>query len=185
MKENFQATKDCWCPAKVTCDELAQMCQAWRSHGDTIAFTNGCFDVIHAGHLELLAAARVMGDRLIIGLNPDEWVARHKGHGRPLQSAEIRRAVAHCMARADASIIFQEETAERLLAIIKPTVYVIGSDYRGQAILGAQHCGEVIIMDRLPGVSTTASIARARDAASVRQHAETQQFEHFTQSATT
>lgn len=170
--DRYQAIREGWCPPDLTYGEIADICREWRGAGESIAFTNGCFDVIHEGHLELLAAARAKCRRLVIGLNHDAWITRHKGNGRPLQSAAIRRAVAHCMAQADLSIIFEDETAESLLAIVQPSVYIIGSDYRGQEILGAEHCGEVIMMDRVPGVSTTESIARATDATTVRQHFE-------------
>lgn len=172
MHDRLDAIREGWCPPDLTHNELAEICREWRNQGDTIAFTNGCFDCLHEGHLELLTAARTKAKRLVIGLNPDAWVRRHKGPGRPLQPAAIRRAVAHTMAQADLSIIFEDETAERILAIVKPTFYIIGSDYRDLEILGAQHCGEVIIMDRLPGISTTARIADASQAASVRQHVE-------------
>jgi D-beta-D-heptose 7-phosphate kinase / D-beta-D-heptose 1-phosphate adenosyltransferase len=172
MNERYQAIRQGWCPPDLTYEELAEVCAEWRNRGESIVFTNGCFDVIHEGHLELFAAANEKGQHLVIGVNTDEWVAMHKGCGRPLQSAAIRRAVAHCMAQADLSIIFEDETVERLLAVVKPTTYIVGSDYRGQNIIGSEHCGEVIIMDRLPGVSTTALIARAGNASTVRQHVE-------------
>lgn len=161
MKERIAAVRAGRCPPDLTSDELSHICSEWRHEGDTIAFTNGCFDVIHEGHLELLGAARSRAKRLVIGLNPDHWVRKHKGPGRPVQSAAIRRAVAHCLSQADVSFVFEEETAEQVLSIVKPTIYLIGSDYRGQEIIGAEHCGEVIIMDRLPGISTTALIAKA------------------------
>lgn len=167
MKERIAAIRAGWCPADITPDELREICSEWRNQGDTIAFTNGCFDVIHEGHLELLGAARSRAKRLVIGLNPDEWVRQHKGPGRPVQSANIRRAVVHSLSQADVSFIFEEETAEQVLSIVKPTVYFIGSDYRGQEIIGAEHCGEVIIMERLPGISTTALIARANAATEI------------------
>lgn len=163
--EQLLAIRDGWRPADLSYAQLQTLCHDWRQAGQRIVFTNGCFDVLHHGHLELLREARSRGERLIIAVNPDDWVVKHKGHGRPLQSADIRCAVAHRMADADLSLIFPDETAERLLSLIQPAVYIIGSDYRGKDILGSEHCGEIAIMDRLPGVSTTATIMQAKQAA--------------------
>ncbi|MES2791476.1 MAG: adenylyltransferase/cytidyltransferase family protein [Planctomycetota bacterium] len=164
LNDQLQAVSTGWRPEILTYDALRATCDQWRQEGLCIVFTNGCFDVLHSGHLELLREARSRGQRLIIGVNPDEWIVEHKGHGRPLQPAAIRCAVAHRMADADLSLIFCDATAERLLSIIRPTIYIIGSDYRDQQILGAEHCGEVAIMDRIPGVSTTAIIMQAKQA---------------------
>jgi D-beta-D-heptose 7-phosphate kinase/D-beta-D-heptose 1-phosphate adenosyltransferase len=171
MKDRYQEIRE-RCPPDLTCEELAEICREWRDQGERIVFTNGCFDVLHEGHLELFAAAIERCDRLVIAVNSDDWVARHKGSGRPLQPAGIRRAVAHCMAQADLSIVFEDETAERLLAVVKPAIYILGSDYRDVKILGSEHCGEVVIMERLPGFSTTELIARAGTSRTVRQHLE-------------
>lgn len=160
--KRMQAILNGRCPHDLTYADIEAASHEWRESGQSIAFTNGCFDVLHEGHLELLKEARRRADRLIIALNPDDWIARHKGAGRPVQSADIRRAVAHAMAEADLSIVFEDETAERLLQMIRPDFYVIGSDYRGVPILGAENCGEIVIMERLPGVSTTATITRIR-----------------------
>lgn len=162
--DRLQAISKGWRPEEFSYADLQAACDEWRQAGQRIVFTNGCFDVLHTGHLELLREARNRGQRLIIGVNPDDWIVKHKGHGRPLQTASIRCAVAHRMADADLSLIFEDETVERLLAIIKPSVYLIGSDYRDKKILGAEYCGEVAIMDRLPGISTTATIRQAKHA---------------------
>ncbi|MDB5340640.1 MAG: hldE [Planctomycetaceae bacterium] len=162
--DRLQAIRKGWRPEELTYAELQATSDDWRRAGESIVFTNGCFDVLHTGHLELLREARNRGQRLIIGVNPDDWIVKHKGHGRPLQPASIRCAVAHRMADADLSLIFNDDTAERLISIIRPSVYIIGSDYRDKQILGAEHCGEVAIMDRLPGISTTATILQAKQA---------------------
>ena len=165
LNEQLLAIRDGWRPADLSYAQLQTLCDDWRQAGQRIVFTNGCFDVLHHGHLELLREARNRGERLIIAVNPDDWVVKHKGHGRPLQSATIRCALAHRMADADLSLIFPDETAERLLSLIQPAVYIIGSDYRGKDIQGSEHCGEIAIMDRLPRVSTTATIMQAKQAA--------------------
>lgn len=166
INDRIQVIHGKYHPSELSYADLQEICDRWRSDGLTIAFTNGCFDVLHEGHMELLKEARARADRLIIALNPDAWIAEHKGVGRPLQTAVIRCAVAHSVASADLTMEFPDETAERLLSIIRPQFYVIGSDYRGVQILGAQYCGEIVIMERLPGVSTTATIQRVHESKS-------------------
>lgn len=153
--DRLQAIQDGCCPSDVTYDEIQKVCEIWRNSSERIVFTNGCFDVLHEGHLELLCEARKRGDRLVIALNPDDWIATHKGKGRPLQRASMRRAIVHRMANADVSIVFEDETVEQLLSIVRPDLYLIGSDYRDVAIIGAEYCGAVEFMERLPGISTT------------------------------
>lgn len=158
--DRLQAIREGWCPPDLTYPELQMICDEWRSAAERIVFTNGCFDVLHEGHLELLCEARKRGDRLVIALNPDDWIARHKGPGRPLQRADVRRAVAHRMADADLSIVFPDETVEQLLSIVRPNLYLIGSDYRTVNIIGSEYCGQVEFMERLPGISTTSCLNR-------------------------
>jgi D-beta-D-heptose 7-phosphate kinase/D-beta-D-heptose 1-phosphate adenosyltransferase len=158
--DRLQAIRDGWCPPDLTYPELQAICEDWRQHGQRIVFTNGCFDVLHEGHLELLCEARKRGERLVIALNPDDWIAHHKGPGRPLQRAAVRRAIAHRMSDADLSIVFEDETVEKLLSIVRPDLYLIGSDYRDVQIIGAAHCGTVEFMERLPGISTTNCLTR-------------------------
>jgi rfaE bifunctional protein nucleotidyltransferase chain/domain len=160
ITDRLQAIREGWCPPDLTYAELQATCDTWRRDGQTIIFTNGCFDVLHEGHLELLCEARKRGDRLVLALNPDSWIAAHKGPGRPLQHASMRRAIAHRMADADLSIVFDDETVQQLLAIVRPDLYLIGSDYREVKIIGAEHCGAVEFMERLPGVSTTSCLTR-------------------------
>lgn len=150
--------------SNLTYDSLKTICDKWHRDGQTISFTNGCFDVLHEGHMELLREARARSDRLVIALNVDEWITQHKGPGRPLQTAAIRCAVAHCVSGADLSLVFNDETVERLLEIVKPEFYIIGSDYRDAKIVGAEHCGQVLLMERIPGISTTATITRVKQA---------------------
>ncbi|MDB5386062.1 MAG: hldE [Planctomycetaceae bacterium] len=156
--ERLSAIRKGWCPPDLTYEELQTLCDEWRRETRSIVFTNGCFDVLHEGHLELFSEARRRGERLVIALNPDQWITRHKGPGRPLQRAAVRRAVAHCMSAADLSIVFEDETVEQLLSIVRPNLYLIGSDYRDVKIIGAEYCGKVEFMDRLPGISTTSSL---------------------------
>ncbi len=108
-----------------------------RSKGKTVVFTNGCFDLLHKGHLSLLAAARREGDSLIVGLNSDESVRRLKGDGRPVQSERERAEALLATDAVDLVTIFAEETPLELIRQIEPDVLVKGGDYRREEIVGA------------------------------------------------
>ena len=118
-------------------------------------FTNGCFDVLHAGHVKLLQEARKLGTKLIVGLNSDASVARLKGHHRPVNSVEDRKAVLLALASVDEVIVFEEDTPEQLLSELKPDILVKGSDYEVHEVLGREHAGKVVLVDLLPGRSTS------------------------------
>lgn len=138
-----------------TPEQTIRLAEIWREQGRSIVFTNGCFDLLHAGHLHLFNEALRKGDRLIVAVNCDEYVRRHKGPGRPVQPATVRAMVVALMSAADAVAVFEEETPEVLLAGIHPDVYLIGGDYWGRTIPGSEYCGEVTVIPRLPGLSTT------------------------------
>ena len=133
-----------------------------RSRGETVVFTNGCFDLLHKGHLSLLAAARREGDSLIVGLNSDESVRRLKGDGRPVQSERERAEALLATDAVDLVTIFAEETPLELIRQIEPDVLVKGGDYRREEIVGADVVegreGRVVTVPLLPGYSTTASV---------------------------
>ena len=133
-----------------------------RSKGKTVVFTNGCFDLLHKGHLSLLAAARREGDSLIVGLNSDESVRRLKGDGRPVQSERERAEALLATDAVDLVTIFAEETPLELIRQIEPDVLVKGGDYRREEIVGADVVegreGRVVTVPLLPGYSTTASV---------------------------
>jgi len=143
--------------------QLAQ----WRNQGLRVGFTNGCFDILHPGHVKVLTAARGACDRLIVGLNSDASVKRLKGEGRPVQNERARAEVLAALEAVDLVVIFDEDTPLKLIARIEPSVLVKGGDYTREQVVGheivAANGGEVIIVDILPGQSTTALVARARE----------------------
>lgn len=136
----------------------------WRRQGLRVGFTNGCFDLIHPGHVSLLTQARAACDRLVVGLNSDASVARLKGAGRPVQSEAARAAVLASLAGVDLVVIFTEDTPLRLIKALRPDVLVKGSDYRLDQVVGADLVpgwgGRVLLARLEPGHSTTATIAR-------------------------
>jgi D-beta-D-heptose 7-phosphate kinase/D-beta-D-heptose 1-phosphate adenosyltransferase len=142
---------------------LAQL-ERWRRKGARIGFTNGCFDLLHPGHVSLLAQARAACDRLVVGLNSDASVRRLKGANRPVQSEAARATVLASLAGVDLVTIFDEDTPETLIAALKPDVLVKGADYAIDQVVGAALVtgwgGKVILAELAPGYSTTATIAR-------------------------
>ncbi len=130
-----------------------------RRRGGSVVFTNGCFDVIHAGHVKLLAAARSHGDFLVVGLNSDASVRRLKGSGRPRNRQSDRRAVLEAIRFVDAVVIFSDPTPLRLVRALKPDVLVKGADYGKGEIVGEDDVkgwgGAVVRVPLLAGRSTT------------------------------
>jgi D-beta-D-heptose 7-phosphate kinase/D-beta-D-heptose 1-phosphate adenosyltransferase len=138
----------------------------WRRQGLRIGFTNGCFDILHPGHVKVLTAARAACDRLIVGLNSDASVKRLKGEGRPVQDEQARSEVLAALEAVDLVAIFEEDTPLRLIAQIRPSVLVKGGDYTREQVVGHEIVeaggGEVLLVDILPGFSTTSLVQRAR-----------------------
>src|SRR5699024_5185527 len=138
----------------------------WRKQGLRIGFTNGCFDLLHPGHVKLLAAARAACDRLVVGLNGDASVTRLKGLGRPVQNVHSRAAVVAAVAAVDLVVVFDEDTPLELIARVKPTILVKGSDYEREDGVGHEIVealgGEVVLVDLVPGQSTTSMVERSR-----------------------
>ncbi|HLF58173.1 MAG TPA: D-glycero-beta-D-manno-heptose-7-phosphate kinase [Alphaproteobacteria bacterium] len=137
---------------------------AWRESGLKIGFTNGCFDLIHPGHVSLLAQARGACDRLVVGLNSDASVRRLKGEGRPVQSEAARAQVLASLGAVDLVVIFAEETPVRLIEAIHPDVLVKGADYRRDQVVGGEivesYGGRILLAEIVPGHSTTATLAK-------------------------
>jgi len=139
----------------------------WRKQGLKIGFTNGCFDILHPGHVKLLTASRGACDRLIVGLNSDASVKRLKGESRPVQNERARAEVLSALEAVDLVVLFEEDTPLNLITLIKPSVLVKGSDYTREQVIGHDvveaYGGEVRLVDILPGFSTTSLVNRARE----------------------
>ena len=139
---------------------------AWKSQGLRVGFTNGCFDLLHPGHVRLLAAARAACDRLVLGLNSDSSVRRLKGEGRPVQPVGARAEVLAALEAVDLVVVFEEDTPLKLIERVKPTVLVKGGDYTREAVVGHEIVealgGEIVLIDLVPGHSTTAMVERSR-----------------------
>lgn len=131
----------------------------WREAGEKIVFTNGCFDLIHRGHVDYLAKSRDLGDRLIIGLNTDSSVKKLKGQTRPLQDEKTRAMILSSFFFVDAVVLFSEQTPYELIKAIVPDVLVKGADYQPKDIVGydivSQHGGCVKTIQFIEGFSTT------------------------------
>jgi D-beta-D-heptose 7-phosphate kinase/D-beta-D-heptose 1-phosphate adenosyltransferase len=140
-------------------DQLMVAVADARDHGETIVMTNGCFDILHAGHVAYLEESKRLGDRLIVAVNTDESVVRLKGPGRPVNPVERRMAVLAALASVDWVAPFSEETPERLICRVAPDYLVKGGDNRPEDIPGAKcvndNGGRVLVMTYLDGVSTT------------------------------
>ena len=131
----------------------------WRSQGLRVVFTNGCFDLLHRGHVEYLAKAADLGDVLVVGLNTDASVRRLKGEGRPVNDQEARALVLASLAFVDAVVLFDEDTPYELIKTVRPDVLVKGADYKLEEIVGhdivTSYDGKVVTIPLVEGYSTT------------------------------
>ena len=145
---------------------IKDACDTVRADGGTIVFTNGCFDILHAGHVRYLAAAEAMGDFLVIGLNSDASVRRLKGEGRPIVSEKDRAEVLDALRAVDIVTIFDEPTAEELIRLVRPNVYVKGGDYTldtlPEAKIVQEAGGRVEFIPFVDGHSTTGVIEKIK-----------------------
>lgn len=152
----------------LTPEQLAAQLDLWRKDDLRIGFTNGCFDILHPGHVKVITQARAACDRLIVGLNSDASVKRLKGPERPLQNEQARAEVLAALEAVDLVVIFDEDTPLKLITQIKPSVLVKGGDYTHDQVVGHEvvtaHGGQVLLVDILEGFSTTSLVARARGA---------------------
>ena len=137
--------------------------QAWRRGRRRVVFTNGVFDILHAGHVSVLERARALGAALIVGVNADASVRRlGKGPERPINGLRDRMRVLAGLACVDAVTSFSEDTPARLLAVLKPDILVKGGDYRADEVAGREHAGKVVILPLVKGRSTTALVEKLR-----------------------
>jgi D-beta-D-heptose 7-phosphate kinase/D-beta-D-heptose 1-phosphate adenosyltransferase len=155
--------------AKIaTLDRLRDETARWRARGLKVGFTNGCFDILHRGHVAYLAQARSWCDRLVVGLNSDASVQRLKGDGRPVNDLEARAIVLAGLAGVDLVAPFDEDTPIRLIEAARPDVLIKGADYTVDKVVGADLVqswgGEVRLADFVDGWSTTAAIAKMKQA---------------------
>ena len=148
----------------VTRDAAAEQVERWRRKGWRTGFTNGCFDLLHPGHVHLLEQARSQCDRLVVGLNSDASVRRLKGSARPVQPEAARAAVIASLASVDLVVIYEEDTPEETLDLLRPDLLVKGADYRLDQVVGADLIqgwgGKVWLAELLPGYSTTATVEK-------------------------
>lgn len=147
-------------------EDAARLVRQWQAAGDRVVFTNGCFDLLHAGHVRYLQAARALGERLVVGLNSDRSVRELKGPGRPLTAEAERAEVLAALRCVDAVLIFDEATASPTILALRPDVYAKGGDYRPETLPETPAAREVgAAIQLLPfheGRSTTALIETIR-----------------------
>lgn len=140
--------------------DFSRMVTIWQFQGKKIVFTNGCFDILHLGHIDYLAAASELGDLLVIGLNTDQSVSKIKGSNRPILDEISRAFVLASLGFVDAVVFFVEDTPYNLIKTIQPDILVKGADYKPEDIVGydivINKGGEVITIEFLEGYSTTA-----------------------------
>jgi D-glycero-beta-D-manno-heptose 1-phosphate adenylyltransferase len=141
-------------------EQLKSMLAVWRFQGKKIVFTNGCFDILHLGHIDYLSKAKDEGNILIIGLNTDNSVSRIKGPTRPITDEKSRAEILASLQFVDAVTLFDEETPYELISFVQPDVLVKGSDYKPEEIVGYDIVkaknGKIVTIDFLEGYSTTA-----------------------------
>lgn len=150
----------------ITLEEAVHRRAALRQAGERLVFTNGHFDLLHVGHLDYLEKARALGAALFVGLNGDRSTARLKGAGRPLIPALERARLLLALRPVDAVILFDDDTADALIAALQPDIYVKGGDYADKPLperpTVEAYGGQVALIDYLPGHSTSALIARVK-----------------------
>ena len=158
-------------PQKIySLDSVLQLVRDWRDEGLKIAFTNGCFDLLHPGHISLLEQARRCADRLVVGLNSDLSIRRLKGPNRPIQGEVARATVLVAIKSVDAVVIFSQDTPLNLIEALEPDVLVKGADYTLDSVVGGdlvtKRGGKVVLAQLLPGHSTTDTVKRVAGSSS-------------------
>jgi rfaE bifunctional protein nucleotidyltransferase chain/domain len=153
-------------PAVLTLQETIVRFDREKRNGKRVVFTNGCFDLLHPGHIHTLEAARAFGDVLIVGLNSDESVRNLKGPGRPLIPAAERAEILASLECVDAVLIFDDLTPQKVIAALLPAVLVKGGDWPGNQIVGREEVeaagGQVVLVDVVQGYSTTEILKKIR-----------------------
>lgn len=148
-------------------EDIEKFCEVLRKGGKRVVFTNGCFDILHAGHVRYLEKARALGDCLVLGLNSDASVRRLKGPSRPVNREEDRAEVVGALKSVDYVTVFDEPTASELIALVKPAVYAKGGDYTldtlPEAKIVQSYGGKVAFIDLVEGRSTTNIIEKIKE----------------------
>jgi D-glycero-beta-D-manno-heptose 1-phosphate adenylyltransferase len=149
-----------------TLAEAVKQVQLWKEKGEKVVFTNGCFDIMHLGHVDYLEKARSLGDRLVLGLNTDDSVSRFKGPTRPIQDEQSRARILAALQFIDLVVFFNEDTPLNLISELIPNVLVKGSDYLAENIVGAdvvkRNGGVIKTIDFVPGYSTTRIVEKIK-----------------------
>mgnify|MGYP001180262111 FL=1 len=147
-------------------DDLKNQVNAWKQAGEEVVFTNGCFDIIHRGHIEVLAQTADLGDRLIIGLNSDSSIQKLKGEDRPIIDQQARAILLAALSFVDAVILFPEDTPINLISTLLPDVLAKGGDYEIEIIVGHEivqnNGGKVILVPFVDGFSSTTIIDKIK-----------------------
>lgn len=169
VRAELSAGADAGLRKLVTADELAAALAPRRDRGETVVFTNGCFDLLHPGHLDLLERSRALGSVLVVGLNSDASVrTQGKGDDRPIRRQRDRARMLAALEAVDFIVIFDEPDPGRLIAHVQPDVLVKGSDWAGKGVVGQETVerrgGRVVLLDLVEGYSTTGELARIRAA---------------------
>ena len=141
-------------------DEIRRIVQHQRAEGKKIVFTNGCFDILHVGHVKYLQEAKSFGDILIVGLNSDASVKRLKGESRPVNTQEDRAYILAALEAVDYVVIFDDDTPQDLIKLVSPDILVKGGDYKGKEVVGTEFAKELRLVDFVDGKSTTKTIEK-------------------------
>jgi rfaE bifunctional protein nucleotidyltransferase chain/domain len=153
-------------PAVLTLEELILQFGPGKRNGRRVVFTNGCFDLLHPGHIQLLEAARAMGDALVVGLNSDESVRSLKGASRPVIPEQERAEILANLECVDAVVVFNELTPQKIVAALLPDILVKGGDWPGNQIVGREEVeeagGKVVLINVVQGYSTTEILRKIR-----------------------
>lgn len=146
----------------LTKEKLKNFLKKAKKEGKKIVFTNGCFDILHAGHVRIIEFAKSKGDILILGLNSDASVRRLKGPTRPVNKEKDRQIVVSALQAVDGVVLFKEDTPLNLIKIIKPDILVKGADYTTSQVVGREYAGKVVLCPLVKGKSTTNIIKKAK-----------------------
>lgn len=148
-------------------EELKNKVTKWKQAGEEVVFTNGCFDILHRGHVEVLAQTADLGDRLIIGLNSDSSIKKLKGVNRPIIDEQSRAILLASLLFVDAIVLFSDETPINLIQTLLPDILAKGGDYKTESIVGhkivQEHGGRVILVPFLDGFSSTSIVMKIKD----------------------